>query len=453
MKRLNKTGLYLAIVFGCVAVFLFPKLDALYLFLALAGLAIFLIRRRAPKEDAKFLTIMIVCIVVTRILLSLLVMEARREILTQDEGLYSKKAIMKVCQMRGIRGSEGDFAEFFNNDPDLLDKLYGYNAYTYLLSSFYYIFGYQIQAARFINTILSILAMLFIFYTAKEAFGQEIAKLSSAIFAFFPSLVLWSISIGTDMMILLCVIAYIYAFIRILKKLEFGLILVMAASILVLFSFMGRGQAVQVLILVTAAGMVYRLFKKFTKKVKLSILLFLILLIIVSINSPAVSVADRHIQENIHKIMRIQSGFAVIDDSGYLVYPAHCYQDFSCNLTEFFGAYFKGMVYAIFAPFPWQIASKLQLMAYPQIILWYCMLPFVVYGLFSGYRKNGLSAFILSLYCFLVLSIFALAEGNVGSLFRHRDMATPFLLIFFAVGLCALLKKYPVSALANGLKI
>jgi hypothetical protein len=440
MKRVNKQKLYLAIIFGCAAVFLFPKLNALYLFLALAGLVIFLIRRHAPKEDTKFLTMMIIAVVVTRLFLSLLVMEARGKTLTQDEGLYSKKAIIKVYEWKGIRNYEEKFYEFFDNDCDVLNPKYGYNTYTYILSWVYYLFGYQIQAARFINVFFNIIVFLLVFYTAKELSGSRTAMLSSGIFAFFPSVALWSVSVGVDMTALLCITAYMFSFIKLLKTFKIKWPLIMGASYFALKFF--RGYAAASLAAAAVLGIAYVVVKKMTIRNRAITGLLIILTVVIFVNTPLVSIMDKKLQKEVKVVVSRQGGFASVDDGGYLTFPNHCYEGCRCSFKDIIKAYANGMRYVLFSPFPWRINSKLQLMAYPQVILWYCMLPFILYGFYRGYRRDRLNTFVIFIYCFSLFSILALAEGNIGGLFRHRDMVLPFAFIFFAVGICDLYDRY-----------
>jgi len=433
MGPVNKKKLYLTIIFGCAAAFLFPGLGALYLFLALAGLVIFLIRARAPEADKKFLTVMIIAIVVTRIVLSLLVMEARGGNLFQDEGLYSKKAIIKVYEWKGVRNYEEGYYGFFDYDYDFLNPNYGYNAYTYLLSGFYYIFGYQIQAARLINGLLCILTFLLIFYMAKELFGLSAAMLYSAIFAFSPSIMLWSVSVGVDMSGILCISAYLFLLIRVLKKFNLGYLLAMAVSLLALASF--RGYAVSALIAVTVIGLCCVTLKRMTKTGRIFLGLLAVLSIILIVNTPLAHVIGEGLKKNIDTVISRQGDFATADDGGYVTFPRHCYEKLDYGFTDLAQAYARGMSYVLFSPFPWDIGSKLQLMAYPQTILWYFMLPFIIYGFYLGYKKDRLVTSTMFLYCFLLFSILALVEGNMGSLFRHKDMVIPFTFMYFAAGI------------------
>ena len=393
-------------------------------------------------KDRKFLITMIMLIFVSRFFISLVVMQTRNGELSQDEGLYSEKALMLSFQMKGERNIIKYFADYFINDYDTMHKDYGLNLYTRMLGWFYYLFGYQIQTARLINAAIFAIAFLFVFYTAKTVFDPKIARTASAIFAFFPSMLLWSSMICGDVVIIACVTAFIFFMIHFLKSKKW----VSYFVLMLLFLFLARlaGSYVANLLMVFAiAGVFYKIFFLMHKKIRIAVLSFIAgAMILACLNNGAVDFIKAKYDRMAYAMIKSQEGRAVADDSSYAIYPSGCYVDRRCTLPELAGAYTKGMGYALFSPFPWRIDSKLQLAAYPQMILWYIMLPFALYGIYLGYRSRRMETVVIFLYCFCAMSILALAEGNVGSMFRHRDIVTPFLLIYFAAGFEWIRQKY-----------
>lgn len=441
-KGLNRVVLYTAVIIGTILLYLFFKLNALYFFIFLVIAIIYLIAKnnKESRQDKKFLIMLILLIFISRFILSLFVMNARGAELTQDEGLYSKKALLKAYDMKGVKDLEKLFYEHFD-DYDMMIKNYGYNAYTYILTWFYYLFGYQIQAARLINIYINVMIFLLIFYVGRKLFNPRVAKISSAIFAFFPSITLWSTMIGVDMVVLLCISTYIFSLIKILEKFEFKWLWPMVFSILIVDSI--RRYVAVALILSAGIVSIFKIVGRLTRMVKLAFIALTLLLIYLLLHLSLVWFLEEKFQEVMPMIIQHQKNFAAIDDSGYLVYPKHCYEGTrALSARDIFEAYFKGMSYVLFSPFPWRIESKLQLMAYPQVILWYFMMPFILYGFYIGFSTNKLPTLSIFLYAFLVFSIFALMEGNIGALFRHRDMVTPYLLIYFAGGICSLFNRH-----------
>lgn len=431
---MRKVDLYLMIVAATAAIYLFFKFNALYFFIFLTAWIISMVARKAKKENRAFLITVIISMFIIGSLLGLLTMSMRGQVLSQDEGLYSKKAIAMVFAMKGCRNLEQRLCAYFK-DRDMLYSGFGYNLYTYMLASFYSVFGYQIQAARFINMILNIFTFLVIFRIAGELFDNRVAKMSALIFAFYPSIMLWSVMLGIDSSALLGITAYMLSMIMLLKENKFELkwICVMIMSYFIISLF--RAHVADVLLRVTVMVIAGVLFARLSRKIRASLVLIASAILIVSLLSPNfMHFMKTKMQHEVDEIVRRQWGFAEADDSSYSLYPYECYRDRSCTPAEFIMGYMKGASYVFFAPFPWKIESGLQCMAYPQVVIWFSMIPFMIYGFYLGFRRNAFLSLPVFLYVFMMVSIFAVAGGNVGALFRHKDMITPFVIIYFTAG-------------------
>ena len=437
MKNIDKPFLYIIILASALGALLAFKLSALYFSIFILGVMILFIAKVSKESviNKKFLITFILLMFIVRFLLSLFYFNARGGELTQDEGLYSKKALIKVCEAKGIEGYEQCFSEYFN-DYDMTNLSYGYNVYTSILTRFYRVFGYQVQAVRLVNILMSIMIFIILFYLAKELFGSATAKISSGIFAFYPSVALWSVAIGTDISALFGIAIYLLGLIRLIKSKRWVWGVVAIAGYLFTGSF--KWYVGPVLIAIPLIIMILSLFFSMTRKGKLTAIATALLIIYAITISPIMMLVDAGISYEMFKFARQQRSFAIADDSGYFIYPSRYYKAlFDCKAhawdpDDIMAAYIKGMGYVLFSPFPWKIDSKLQLMALPQVILWYVMLPFIIFGFYIGFRKNKLETAPIFLYTVILFSIFALAEGNVGALFRHKDMVMPFLIIYFS---------------------
>lgn len=92
-----------------------------------------------------------------------------------------------------------------------------------------------------------------------------------------------------------------------------------------------------------------------------------------------------------------------------------------------------GIFYALFAPFPWAIGSVADLAALPEMLLWYVVLGCAFATI---WRKRRQWRWYVGEILFLAMTLFilALAEGNVGTLFRHRSMAIPIVVVIASPG-------------------
>ena len=97
----------------------------------------------------------------------------------------------------------------------------------------------------------------------------------------------------------------------------------------------------------------------------------------------------------------------------------------------------KGFAYAFAAPFPWMVASLFDRLAILEMLAWYLL---VVLAAIQIWRlRRAWRTFLLLWACLAaIMSVLALTEGNVGTLFRHRAMVQPFVFILAAPMLLAL---------------
>jgi hypothetical protein len=94
-----------------------------------------------------------------------------------------------------------------------------------------------------------------------------------------------------------------------------------------------------------------------------------------------------------------------------------------------------GLILVFFAPFPWQLGSAMQLMAFPETLIWYVLFPFSMLGVVHSFRNNRHQTTIIVAYILMTALILGLGEGNIGTLFRHRSIIMGLCLIFAGIGM------------------
>ena len=101
-----------------------------------------------------------------------------------------------------------------------------------------------------------------------------------------------------------------------------------------------------------------------------------------------------------------------------------------------------GLLSFLTAPFPLTARSMGELAATPEMLAWYAVLALACIGLYRFARERNLR------YAYGILAlggmalVLSLAEGNAGTLVRHRAMAIIFVVVLAAVGLQDLLVRY-----------
>lgn len=90
-----------------------------------------------------------------------------------------------------------------------------------------------------------------------------------------------------------------------------------------------------------------------------------------------------------------------------------------------------GFTYALFAPFPWALERELDRLTIPDMLVWYVLLllaPITVWRARARWRV----LLPVALFVAGVIGVFTLAEGNFGTLYRHRSMVIPFVAMLAA---------------------
>lgn len=83
-----------------------------------------------------------------------------------------------------------------------------------------------------------------------------------------------------------------------------------------------------------------------------------------------------------------------------------------------------GYAHALFAPFPWTLTRPIDFLTLPEMLVWWFVLGCAAVTVWHGRRQWRMMA-PLVLFVMGVVTLLALAEGNVGTLFRHRAMVIP----------------------------
>ena len=97
----------------------------------------------------------------------------------------------------------------------------------------------------------------------------------------------------------------------------------------------------------------------------------------------------------------------------------------------------QGLAYALGAPFPWALRRPIEALTVPEMLFWYVALfaaAITVWRMRARWRTMAPPV----LFVLGTLAIFALAEGNYGTLFRHRGMVIPAVTVLAAPTFLAL---------------
>jgi hypothetical protein len=266
-----------------------------------------------------------------------------------------------------------------------------------------------------------------VYYSTQSLFSNSrVSKLAAVLVAFFPSLILWSSQALKDAVIILVLALAILATLRLMEKIRITYVLVLAVCLLSLLSLRFyifymmaaavAGSFVIGLKTLNAQGFVQRF---------VAVGLIGVAFTWFGVLRYAQVQFDRYANLETLQRSRLDQASA---ESGFG-------KDVDVGTAE--GALSVlpiGLVYLLFAPFPWQFNTLRQTITLPEMIIWWCAFPMLVLGLWYSlkYRLRSVSPIIL--FTTMLTVAYSLFQGNVGTAYRQRSQLLVFYFIFVAVG-------------------
>ena len=303
-----------------------------------------------------------------------------------------------------------------------------------MIAVVYSVIGRNTLAIQFVNSVIGAATAVLIFSCAQHVFqNTRVAKIAAIYVAFFPSLVLWSAQGLKDAPIVFFLVLAILASLRLNEKLslKYGLILVVA-----LFSILGLRFYVFYMIAAAIAGGFVLGLQKLTPtnfaRQFIVIILVGVSLTYLGVTRMATEQFNRFgsfeaVNRSRTDLARAGSGFG---------------QEVDVSTTQ--GAISTipiGLVYLLFAPFPWQLASLRQSITFPEMIIWWLSFPLLVLGIWYSikYRLRQIAPILI--FTTMLSIAYSVFQGNVGTAYRQRAQLLVFYFIFVAVGFVLLQEK------------
>lgn len=303
-----------------------------------------------------------------------------------------------------------------------------------MIAVVYSVIGRNTLAIQFVNSVIGAATAILVFSCAKQVYqNSRVAKIAAICVAFFPSLVLWSAQGLKDAPIVFCLVLAILASLRLGEKFS-----IVYAAILIgtLFAILSLRFYVFYMIAVAIGGGFIIGLQKITPTnfVRQFVVLILVgmSLTYLGVTRSATAQFTRYgnleaIQRSRLDLSRAGSGFG---------------QDVDVSTTE--GALSTvpiGLIYLLFAPFPWQLVSLRQSITLPEMVMWWLSVPFLVLGLWYSIRYRLRQIAPILIFTTMLSLAYSVFQGNVGTAYRQRAQLLVFYFVFVAVGFVLLKEK------------
>ncbi len=333
--------------------------------------------------------------------------------------------------------------EYYGNELPKLRE-YQIGSYVYMLGIFYAWLGYAPVAAKMLNGLFCCISMVVVYLISRNLFKEErAARISAAIFSFFPSIFYWSVTALRDTLCNLYVLVYLLCLIKFINVNKYKYIIWLLPF--VYFAGSLRPRIAPLLLAGAATAVILSIIKYYRSRNRSLLKICLVyavslVLIFLFLNKGLVIPKIVNVANFLAHVSSFRptiNGIWEPSRTDYRIYSDLVYQQGKLTPGDIFSfwylaAIFKALVYFFFSPFPFGNWTFNFLPFYPQVIYWYLMVPFVIKGWLLFLKRDKFATFALTVSLLIIILPAALYESNIGTAFRHKDMFMPIAFVFSA---------------------
>jgi len=389
-------------------------------FCALASLPTIYILARSGNEKTFLLRLFLIALLV-RIIIGTIIFTAHlEEFFGGDANTYDIFGQSLVQSWHGNDYHTQKYLSFVQSGASAWGMLY-------LVAGVYDVIGYNRLAIQLINASVGASTAVVVYHAAQTLFSNSrVSKVAALLVAFFPSLILWSSQALKDGLIILALALSILATLRLMEKITTVYVIVLTVSLLGLLSL-----RFYIFYMMTAAvagsfilGMKSLSAQSFLQRF-MAVAAIGLAFTWFGVLQYAGTQFDRYASLKVVQRSREDQASA---GSGFM-------KDVDVQTTE--GALTVipvGVIYLLFAPFPWQFASLRQSITLPEMIVWWFSFPLLVLGLWYSIKHRLRQVAPIVIFTTMLTLAYSLFQGNVGTAYRQRSQLLVFYFIFVAVG-------------------
>jgi hypothetical protein len=295
--------------------------------------------------------------------------------------------------------------------------------YFYLNAIFFRLFGQTTIPIKIMNCFVGAASCRYIYLLSRGLYGRSVARRASILFQYFPSLVLWSAVNIRDVWVLFLIIFISWKSLQLLRKYSNSTLLSMLAAMFALTLFRDH-----LFYVVAAPPIVAFLIGRRGNLVRNFAIASLTSIGVLLLLQQGTITGETHSRMSLEAVSKMRQDLA----GGSSAFEKNVDISTPAKALVFLPV---GIAYYLFSPFPWQITSLLKLFSVPEMLLTYYLTPAILRGIRYTLRERFREALQVLLITALITVIYALGEGNVGTLYRHRAQSQGFYLMFAAAGL------------------
>lgn len=298
----------------------------------------------------------------------------------------------------------------------------------YWVAFIYAIIGRNQLAVQFMNAVMGAATAPVIFLIAQHVFdNSKVSRISAQFTAFYPSLILWSAQGLKDGPIVFLLTLSILATLKLGDKISLKYLLILICSMFALLSL--RFYVFYMMAAAVAGAFVIGM-REVTMQnfFRQWVVIIAVGLALSYFGVSRFAVSQYETFGNLGTIQNSRDDLMNRASSGY---------GENTDVSTTSGAITaipSGMIYLIFAPFPWQLASVRQSITLPEMVVWWISFPFLILGVWFTlkYRLRRVSPVLI--FTSMLTLAYSIGLGNIGTAYRQRSQLLVFYFIFVAVG-------------------
>jgi 4-amino-4-deoxy-L-arabinose transferase-like glycosyltransferase len=298
----------------------------------------------------------------------------------------------------------------------------------HMVAVIYGMVGRNMLAVQFVNAVIGAATAPVIFLCAQQVFNnRRVAQVAGIAVGFYPSLVLWSSQGLKDGPIVLFLALTILATLKLGQKLSAAWIALLVVSLLGVLAF--RFYVFYMLLLAVVAAFVIGM-REVTVQSMARQLVVMVLLGLSLTYFGVTRYANVQVETyaDFETLQRSRNDAARSAQSGF---------GRDVDVSTASGALTTiplGMVYLLFAPFPWQLGSLRQSLTLPEMVIWWTAFPLLILGVWFSIKYRLRQMFPILIFTSMLTLAYSVFQGNVGTAYRQRAQILVFYFIFVAVG-------------------
>lgn len=390
-------------------------------FCAVVSIPTFVVLARARDEKQFLLRLFILAVLVRIGVATVIYLGNLQEFFGGDANTYHIFGESLNMSWHGDKYHAGRYAGFIQSGVGAWGMLY-------VVAVVYEVLGGNMFAVQLINASVGASTAIVVYYVTQSLFGNSrVSKLAALLVAFFPSLILWSSQALKDGLIIMALALCILATLRLMEKITVRYVLVLGlclASLLSLRFYIFYMMAAAV----TGSFVIGMKTADARSFVQRFVAIALIGMAFTWFGVIRFATAQFERYGNLQQVNMSRLDQAKNAESGFA-------KDVDVGTTE--GALTVipiGLLYLLFAPFPWQLASLRQSIALPEMLIWWASFPLLCLGWWYAVKHRLRQVAPIVLFTTMLTLAYAVFQGNVGTAYRQRSQLLVFYFIFVAVG-------------------